>query len=296
MSRALWSRTLARINGQLDGAYELRDRLADGRQGGAWTVRDVDGTTRVLTWTVNAGLARRREQTFRLVQTLIGRGYPTPPWHHTGTFEDGLSFMISDFVPGRTATWTDSPLGEVIAAIELQANVAEPSADTWSGYTRASLAMGSDPRRAVAELGSAAAQFLEDVDDSIPDPATVPLPESDAVHGDLEPGNILIRGDTQAIAVIDIDACGPGTRALAYAWRRDAWTHHASLATRDTLREHGEAVAGPEGLRHLCGPRLYRAGGLRSQPGRPTTGTHRRRATDPAGAWTSLVGHLAQGP
>lgn len=65
--------------------------------------------------------------------------------------------------------------------------------------------------------------------------------------GDLETGNILLAWDSQTIGIIDIGACGPGTRALDYAWLlRDAWAHEADRATIALLRAMGENVAGPE--------------------------------------------------
>lgn len=247
MDRAAWSRTLARVNGQLDSHYELGDPLTGGRQGGAWTVRDAAATTRVLTWTVNAGLARRRDETTRLVGALIDKGYPTPTWRHSGAFDDGLTYVITDFMPGRTATWLSVPIEQVVAAVELQADVARPSGETWSGYVREALRPGSTPRRAVAELGHIGAQFLTHVDARLPDLTAVTLPKSDAVHGDLEAGNILVGRDAQTLGIIDMDACGPGTRALDYAWLlRDAWVHDADRAAIEVLETMGEDVAGPD--------------------------------------------------
>ncbi len=171
-----------------------------------------------------------------------------------------------------TATWLSVPVEQVVAAVELQADIARPSGETWSGYTREALRPGSTPRRAVAELGHTGAQFLIHVDARLPDLTAVTLPESDAVHGDLEAGNILVGRDAQTIGIIDMDACGPGTRALDYAWLlRDAWAHDAGAGLRLASAGRVGPRRGPGSHRGVRGdgPGRRRAGRVRrlSEPG-----------------------------
>lgn len=240
---------LDRVNERLDTAYRLVRPLKGGRQGGAWLIRAGQGASAVFTWTINPSLAQRRDETARLVRALVDKGYPTPAWHHAGAIGDGLAFVIADFVPGRPATWPDLPVDKVVDAVEQQADLAGHSANTWNDYARHILGSPDGPRRDIAGMGPRGRQFLERLDEGLPDISALHMPASDAVHGDLESGNILLARGANAIAIVDIDACGPGTRALDYGWLlRDAWSHRAAPRDIDLIREHGEAVAGADVL------------------------------------------------
>jgi len=71
------------------------------------------------------------------------------------------------------------------------------------------------------------------------------LPADDAVHGALGSYNILV--DNDSIAIIDLGACGPGTRALDYAWLlRQAHHDPAPDHVVDRIRTAGQQVAGEE--------------------------------------------------
>lgn len=236
---------MAGVNESVGATFTLVRPLNGGRQGGAWVVSDTDGQLAVLTWSLHAGLVRRREETSQLVNQLVGVGYPTPAWLEAGTLGTDLAYVIAQLAPGRHVTWPEMPLEKVLAAIELQADLARPTQSTWSDYALGVLTDPEGPRSDVAALGPAGEAFLALIDAHLPDLDKTHLPTTDAVHGDMETGNILV--DDQDIAIIDIDACGPGTRALDYAWLlRDAWTHRADPRTIARVREHGESVAGAD--------------------------------------------------
>lgn len=202
----------------------------------------------VLKWTVNRGLAERRQETAWLVEQLRGRGYPTPRWHAYGAFDDGLAFVITDLFDGSTASWDDLDAECLISAVERQAGVARPGQASWNGYLREALSSDDGPRGDVAALGHDGEGFLHLIDAITASVDDVVLPETDAVHGDLEAGNILLAhpGDLNSpIGIIDVDACGAGSRAIDYAWLvRDATTHHAPEPTTARLLRAGIAVAG----------------------------------------------------
>lgn len=247
MERPTWSEVLDRINRQCGTNYQLDHRLSGGRQGGAWTVGEAEDPSHiaVLTWTVNAGLAARRDQTGRLVSDLVQRAYPTPAWRHWGALDGDIAFAITDLAPGNPPRgWGDVSAGAVVAAVEKQASVAGPSQGSWSDYMRWALSDPSGPRQDLACLGSAAAHLLEHADTAAHIVAGLQLPSEDAVHGDLELGNLLVDA-ALGMWIIDIDACGPGTRAIDYAWLyRDAAAHQAPDAAA-TFEAAGVAVAGP---------------------------------------------------
>lgn len=270
-----WSRVVKRINSRYGTSYTLRYRLAGGLQGGAWVIRNErarDPSDAVLTWTVNNGLAARRARTAALVEALRARGYPTPQWRLWGQWDDGLAFVIADLVHGEVAAWSTLDPVLLIAVVELQAGVAGAASDSWSHYLRHALLADDGPRRDVSCLGTVGADFLARIDATVPRLASTNLPTSDAVHGDMEIGNLLVTGpadDSPGISVVDIDACGPGTRALDYAWLyRDAITNGAPTATARELRAAGIAVAGRTRGQHAWPSPASRS--PRSSPGPAT--------------------------
>jgi aminoglycoside phosphotransferase (APT) family kinase protein len=79
----------------------------------------------------------------------------------------------------------------------------------------------------------------------------VDLPGGDLVHGDFNTSNVLAQHG-EISGVIDVDACGSGTRAVDYAWLlRGAYVEGAEPAMITTIRQAGEAVAGP-GVLAIC--------------------------------------------
>lgn len=248
-----WADVVGRINDELGTVYELVRPLSGGRQGGAWIVVDEAASAKsesVLTWTLNPRLAARREETAWLVDRLRGRGYPTPQWRAWGAFEDGVAYVIADLFHGTAASWADLGAQTLIHAVELQAGLARPAAASWSGYLRQVLSSDSGPRGDVAALDGDGASFLHLIDGAAASLDVTALPETDAVHGDLEAGNVLLahpRDSEGGIGIVDIDACGGGTRAIDYAWLvRDATAHDAPEPSIALLRQAGVAVAGPE--------------------------------------------------
>jgi Ser/Thr protein kinase RdoA (MazF antagonist) len=221
----------------------LERRLDGGHQGGAWLVRDADGTLGVLKTTPHEPLLARRPETTALVHALVAHGYPTPRWLRTGTTPDGVGYILSEYVDGRTPTWddmTDELLDGLLAAVELQADIARPGSTTWSEYALSVVDADSPTLRLVAELGPSGAQLAALAAESRPG---VDLPRGDAVHGDLGIGNTILAGGR--LHVIDVDACGPGSRALDLAWlHHDAVRHGADARHVDRIRAAGESVAG----------------------------------------------------
>ena len=252
MDEASWGVVVRRVNQHLGSRYSLVRPLSGGRQGGAWVVTDVTesaGDERVLKWTVNRDLTERRPETALLVERLRARGYPTPRWRAWGGFEDGSSYVMTYLAEGTTAAWTSLHAATLIDAVERQAGLAHSGQPSWTEYMRQTLASTVGPRSDIAALGHDGARFLHLIGEAAGAVDDLVLPETDAVHGDLEAGNILIadpEDPDSPIVIIDIDACGAGTRAIDYAWLlRDATTHQAPASTRRLLDEAGTSVAGP---------------------------------------------------
>lgn len=252
MKDPIWSGVLRRINQRIDSSYTLVRPLSGGRQGSAWIVTDETeptGAEWVLKWTVNQGLAGRRQETAWFVERLVDRGFPTPRWHAWGAFEDGLAFMIAAPFEGTIASWNSLNADTLVKAVEQQAGLGRPGQASWSDYMREALTVDDGPRGDIA-VGGDGAIFLHLIDEATASLEDVLLPATDAVHGDLEAGNILVAHPSDPhspIGIIDIDACGAGTRAIDYAWLvRDCTTHNAPASTTSRLRHAGIAVAGFE--------------------------------------------------
>jgi len=240
-----WSTVLAEVNARVGGSFTFRQHLPGGRQGGAWLVQDAAGQRAVLTWTVNEGLARRRPETKRLVQRLQGRGYPTPAWIAAGVLEGDVVFELAEYAQGRHVPFMEVPVARVLAAIELQAGLAGPTASSWSDYAWSLLRDPDGPRAYLSRLGADGHAFARHLDTLVHDLGHVALPADDAVHGDMGTYNILV--DQDAIAIIDIAACGPGTRALDYAWLlRQAHHERAPAGILRSIRTAGQNVAGTD--------------------------------------------------
>lgn len=237
------STVLAEVNARVDGSFTFQQQLPGGRQAGAWLVQDAVGQRAVLTWTVNHGLARRRPETKRLVQRLQGRGYPTPLWIDAGVLEGDVVFELAEHAQGRHVPFMEVPLARVLDAVELQTGLAGPTASSWSDHTWSLIRDPDGSRAHLSRLGADGHAFAGDIDMLMHDLDQVVLPADDVVHGDMGTYNILV--DQDAIAIIDIAACGPGTRALDYAWLlRQAQHELAPAGILRSIRTAGQKVAG----------------------------------------------------
>ena len=254
MDEASWGVVVRRVNQHLGSRYSLVRPLSGGRQGGAWVVTDVTepGSVDERCWSgrVIRGLTERREETALLVRApALPVDHPTPRWRAWGGFEDGSSYVMTDLAEGTTAAWTSLHAATLIDAVERQAGLAHSGQPSWTKYMRQTLASTVGPRSDIAALGPDGARFLHLIDEAAGAANNLLLPETDAVHGDLEAGNILIadpEDPDSPIVIIDIDACGAGTRAIDYAWLlRDVTTHQAPASTLSLLSAAGVAVAGP---------------------------------------------------
>lgn len=235
---------LGLVNARHGTEFELVGRLTGGRQGGAWRVAVPGADDAVLKWSENASLRSRRPQAPAMVGRLRRRGYPTPAWLVSGVTEQGLSYVVQELVDGEAGSWSSIPLPEVLAAIELQAGLGEPASETWSTYIEWVLSSDSGPLgylRAMGRQGLGIVEHLQRVLDPFKD---CRLPDGDLVHGDLSTGNLLVR-DCRLVAIVDIEAIGPGTRVVDYAWLlREAYSEVAPAAERTLIQQAGQGIAG----------------------------------------------------
>nr|WP_240895338.1 phosphotransferase [Kineococcus siccus] len=195
-----------------------------------------------------AGTLRAR----RVVEHVRAYGYPTPAWLAVGATATHVWSLVDVVDAAPAEEFTPALVEQLLAVVELQAGLASEPYDHWSYAWRlatggGTLLAGVDPdetpeqahlRASVARLGgyspavSALVVRLRLVCAGVPAPTGAP----DVVHADLNPSNVLVRGDA-VVAVVDIGNAGSGTRAIDLAtllWhafhdpldgaRRQVWT------------------------------------------------------------------------
>ena len=235
---------LGLINARHGTEFDLIDRLAGGRQGGAWRVSVPGAADAVLKWSENASLRSRRPQAPAMVGRLRQRGYPTPVWLVSGVTEEGLSYVVQALVDGEAGSWSSIPLTEVLAAIELQSGLGQPASETWSTYIEWVLSSDSGPLGYLPTMGRQGLGIVGHFQRVLDPFKDCRLPDGDLVHGDLSTGNLLVR-DGRLVAIVDIEAIGPGTRVVDYAWLlREAYSEVAPAADRTLIQQAGQGVAG----------------------------------------------------
>lgn len=235
---------LGLINALHGTEFELVGRLAGGRQGGAWRVSVPAGVDAVLKWSENGSLRSRRSQVPGMVGDLRRRGYPTPAWLVSGVTEQGLSYVVSELVDGDAGSWSSIPLREVLAAIELQAGLGEPATETWSTYVEWVLSSDDGPLGDLRAMGRPGQGLVDHYQRVLAPFRDSRLPNEDLVHGDFGTANLLVR-DGRLVAIVDIEAIGPGTRVVDYAWLlREAYSEHAPDADKALVQRAGQNIAG----------------------------------------------------
>lgn len=214
---------LGEVNADLGSAWTLERLLAGGFQSGAYLVSD--GRRRaVLKWTSDPGWAEVVLGAAPVVSAARSLGWPTPAWLAVGRTRGGGAYQLQEHAAGRadehvTLAWVEA----VLPVIDRQAGAAPTSARDWTTYDHELVT--NDPSGTAARLaGSGAAgaglvRSIQQLCGSYPD---VRWRHDDLVHGDLNPGNVLLV-DGAVTAVVDVEAIGCGSRVhdlatvIAYA-------------------------------------------------------------------------------
>ncbi|WP_020576811.1 aminoglycoside phosphotransferase family protein [Actinopolymorpha alba] len=237
-----------------DLQFTLRERCRGGVVG-AWLLTDPAGKRAILK--CNDGMAHRMARMPRLVDRIRSAGCPTPAWLASGVTADGAAYHIVDFVRGEPmsrSTFTGRMAAQLVEVIESQVGLDPDPVQDWSRYARAcAFEEGeSDPRPVLRRIGSAGVELVEHFDAVLAPYTALDLPGGDLVHGDFNTCNVLTHHDGGVSAVIDVDACGSGTRAVDYArLLREAYVRGGEPEAIAAIRLAGEAVAGP-GVLAIC--------------------------------------------
>jgi aminoglycoside phosphotransferase (APT) family kinase protein len=209
------SELLQYINARHATAFELAGKLPGGHQDGAYALAEAGGRRAVL----KQQFAPRALPIMRALRTV---GYATPDLISSGTATDGTTYLVQEFVPGAPIEHlTEAYLDQIFTLNDLQADLnPDPTADlleSWSGYVHEVVfARSSVWATALCDHSRATASLLAALRQATWRYATVALPNTDVVHGDLHCGNLLAQ-DGRITGVIDMVYAGYGTRAIDLA-------------------------------------------------------------------------------
>ncbi len=237
-----------RILTELNRNHGTRFRLSAEAVGGVndtWLLDASDGGRAVLktgSWSLD-----HLRRAAAAVEQLRARGYPTPEWLFTGAIDGGPTYHVQAFVPGKpggTLNRTEAQL--LIELIEGHAGLDVWPDRDWSAYVAADFANCAEELRRTVP---AVVPLVERYQRLVTRLGRISLPGGDLVHGDFHSGNVLLNHG-RVSAVIDIEACGSGTRVIDFAWLlRDCYVDEdGDPEVRLMIRRAGEAVAGPEAL------------------------------------------------
>lgn len=233
--------------------FTVQSRCQDGVVG-AWLLTDPSGRRAVLK--ANDGMAHRIARMPGIVDRIRTAGYPTPAWLVAGVTNDGGAYHIVDFVPGEPMSHrplTAKIAAQLIAVIEAQVGLDPDRRQDWSrGITAQAFEEGAaDPRTGLRKMGRPGVELIEHFDTVLAPYNGIELPRGDLVHGDFNTCNVLAHNG-KISGIVDMDACGSGTRAVDYGWLlREAYVRNADPDAIATIRQAGEAVAGP-GVLAIC--------------------------------------------
>jgi phosphotransferase family enzyme len=204
---------LRSVNRTHGTSYTLVGRLPGGYRSGAHLVRDRSGRDAVLKWSPDPSWARHVQRAAPLVAAARRAGWPTPAWLAVGTTDEGHLYQLQERVRGLSPERLTGPMArQALVIIDWQRGRAPDSEQCWSAYDRAVVyAGGSGPLDSIDEYSAAGHAFAGTVRAALAPYHQCTLPDSDLVHGDLSPDNILLDGD-RLVAVIDVEAAGRGSR------------------------------------------------------------------------------------
>jgi aminoglycoside phosphotransferase (APT) family kinase protein len=234
-------------------AWSLVGRLEGGFQQGAFLVEDATGRRAVLKRS-HRGSRRPVTEVSAIVEQARSAGWPTPRWLSCGTTDGGFQWWLAEFVEGSVPDRVDRRfVRAVLPVIQRQAALRPHTDQNWSAYAMDVVFRGASAfMPTVAAFSPTGARLVRAIERTTRRDDGCALSEEDLVHGNLDPGNVIFRGD-EIVAVVDVEAIGKGSRAVDIAglvvsagvWGDEAWV--------DELLAASCAAAGEAGTRIVVG-------------------------------------------
>jgi aminoglycoside phosphotransferase (APT) family kinase protein len=254
-----------------------------GENQGAYPVVSSDGTPMVLKRRVADPHAHRRlNRAHSITQRLHDLGAPVPRYLLIGLTPDGTLYWVQEALPGEPIGRLTKPeqLESLFILNDLQAGRAVSVEQNWSSYA-AGVVFGGDSGWAdeLRDYSEATGRLVDALADLTAGKEGCCERSADIVHGDLSPGNILVR-DGQVSGVVDWDAAGCGDRAFDLALL--LFYHYDDPSIRSPLRDRVLTLAGYEAL---C---VYLAYAILSQ----TTWSSRHHGQSAVEHWLSRAGRI----
>lgn len=199
---------------QTDRDWQVSHRLPGGYQQGAFLLVDGEGAETVLKPTLHPMTPARVDEIAHMINSARAQGWPTPRWLASGCV-NGRGWWLTEFATGEAPETVTAAFAEAVRpVIDRQAGLRPVTAQNWSTSTKR--VVFSDEfsyLSSVAAFSPAGASLAGRIRALTEVHRSVPLPDDDFVHGNLDPGNVILR-DGAVIAIIDVEAVGKGTRAV----------------------------------------------------------------------------------
>jgi aminoglycoside phosphotransferase (APT) family kinase protein len=172
-----------------------------------------EGEQAVLKWSSNKSWRLQVERAAPVIKQARAAGWPTPMWLAWGATPSGYPYQIQEFAFGHRAEVLDQRLAQAaVKVIHRQSGMRPQTEQDWSAYDwEVVFADKSNFLTTVAASAHAGRDFVDVLRDRTARFRDVRLPAVDLVHGDFNPGNILLVRD-EVNAVIDAEAIGKGSR------------------------------------------------------------------------------------
>jgi hypothetical protein len=199
-------------------AWRLGRRLPGGAWG-AWRLTDPAGRRAVLKCIWDIDWRPRVVVAAAVVDRVRARGLPVPLIHHWGFLPGIGTWLVADYLPGRTLSQLDPViLPQALAFIDQLRGCAVDVGNgfSWSEEVARTLRPRSHAQRVLRGAGGDAAELAR-----VAAPYRVAaehLSHDDAVHGDLVVTQLLVDRTARRLAgVIDWDQAARGSRAIDLA-------------------------------------------------------------------------------
>ena len=193
---------------------ELIGRMAHGESGGAFEVRTADGTRAVLKLYMGDVLDLDAPSAF--VDALRARGYPAPATLARGEV-DGSAYEIQERLPGEsTERLTPAMLPPVMALNELQRNIGVTGRGPWIDEMVSTILDGRAgycEHGAMAEHSDETRELLARLFRIADGARGLRVPDTDVVHYDFSPYNLLSEGN-RITGVVDWNGATNGDAAF----------------------------------------------------------------------------------
>lgn len=203
------------INIAHNEGFTLSDVLEGGYQDGAALVIDKTGKRFILKqW--------YRQEASPILAILEQRGYPSKAPISAGQTPHGEQYWIQEYLPGRQMGILQEQYVEQIEAInQLQADCIplplQSVGANWSRYAyQVVFHNESGWFETLRTVSAEVALFVETLRRQVQAWENTVLPQTDAVHGDFTPDNMVVE-ENRITGVIDTTAMGYGTRAIDIA-------------------------------------------------------------------------------